>query len=641
MRGIALFICLLLLGMIPAQAQTCTGSLGDPIINIDFGAGANKYGPQIATTNYSYVVATPVDGSYTIANTTSGMYSTWYVKTDHTGNAGGYMMVVNASTAPGEFYRQTISTLCPNTTYEFAAWILNLLIPDNNKPNVTFTISTPAGVPIQSYSTGDIANGNPNWIKYGMTFTTLAGGGDVVLTITNNGPGGNGNDLALDDITFRPCGPSISSTFPALGLNTQTTKGCTGTGAQSYTMHADAPVGYTQYLWEMNDGTGWVTATGVGANTTTFTKTFPANVTPGTYQFRMATALGANFATTTCRVYSQTLTVIITAPPPPPPNTSIAVCEGDILTLNPGVSSSTTDTYSWTKTGGTPFSSNLTNPVLPDAKVGYSGIYNAVITSSTGCTTTAAITVTVNPKIVASAGNNATICQGDQTQLQATVATGAKYAWLPTTGLNNPAIANPVAQPTVTTIYTVTITSAANCVSTAQVTVTVLEPPVITAGTDQIMTEGQSIKLKGTVSPGATYFWTPTTYLSDPTSLTPTATPIDDITYTLHAMGGAPCNFTRTDDVFIRVYKKVVIPNTFTPNGDGINDTWDITALITYPESLTQIFNRNGSLVYQSQGYTTAWDGRYNGKPLPEGVYYYKIDLKNGTIFSGPITVIR
>ncbi len=98
----------------------------------------------------------------------------------------------------------------------------------------------------------------------------------------------------------------------------------------------------------------------------------------------------------------------------------------------------------------------------------------------------------------------------------------------------------------------------------------------------------------------------------------------------------------QTDDVFIRVFKKVIIPNAFSPNNDGINDTWKIEALETYPESNVSVFNRYGQVVYHSTGYNKPWDGKLNGIPLPVGTYYYKIDLKNNfSILSGWVLIIR
>ncbi len=86
----------------------------------------------------------------------------------------------------------------------------------------------------------------------------------------------------------------------------------------------------------------------------------------------------------------------------------------------------------------------------------------------------------------------------------------------------------------------------------------------------------------------------------------------------------------------------VSIPNTFTPNGDGINDIWDISTLIYYPNCLVNVYNRYGALVYQSKGYSKAWDGTYKGNLLPVGTYYYLIDLGTKTEkLSGAVSIVR
>ncbi len=84
------------------------------------------------------------------------------------------------------------------------------------------------------------------------------------------------------------------------------------------------------------------------------------------------------------------------------------------------------------------------------------------------------------------------------------------------------------------------------------------------------------------------------------------------------------------------------IANTFTPNGDGVNDYWKINNIEDSPAAVVQIFNRGGQLVYHSIGYAVPFNGTYNGKALPAGVYYYTIGLSAGCkLISGSLTLIR
>ena len=86
----------------------------------------------------------------------------------------------------------------------------------------------------------------------------------------------------------------------------------------------------------------------------------------------------------------------------------------------------------------------------------------------------------------------------------------------------------------------------------------------------------------------------------------------------------------------------IKIPNTFTPNGDGINDRWDIYDLQYYPACSVMVYNRWGQVVFKSTGYSKPWDGNYNSKAMPAGTYYYVINLGNNTPdVAGPITIIR
>jgi gliding motility-associated-like protein len=86
----------------------------------------------------------------------------------------------------------------------------------------------------------------------------------------------------------------------------------------------------------------------------------------------------------------------------------------------------------------------------------------------------------------------------------------------------------------------------------------------------------------------------------------------------------------------------VHIPNAFSPNGDGRNDTWVIAGLEGDPTTTVRVYNRLGSMVFQSQGYATPWNGSYGGSKLPAAVYYYVISTKGAKqVLSGAVTIFN
>jgi len=193
------------------NAQICTGNLGDNIFEEgDFGEGPTNnilQDPGIAP-GYQYdPTGPPADGFYTITNNTGGwsnLYGTWMSLRDNSNDPNGYMMVVNASFTQGNFYEQVIDGLCENTLYVFSADIINVVrkpVTNHSFPNVSFLLNEET-----KYTTGDIQQ-TEQWNTFGFTFSTGPEETSLKLTLRNNAPGGIGNDLALDNITFRPCGP--------------------------------------------------------------------------------------------------------------------------------------------------------------------------------------------------------------------------------------------------------------------------------------------------------------------------------------------------------------------------------------------------------------------------------------------------
>ncbi|MBM3432068.1 MAG: PKD domain-containing protein [Bacteroidetes bacterium] len=187
------------------------------------------------------------------------------------------------------------------------------------------------------------------------------------------------------------------------------------------------------------------------------------------------------------------------------------------------------------------------------------------------------------------------------------------------------------------------IVNSFNCRSTTATTSVSVNPyPVADAGPDKLMLEGGQTQLtpvNNNTMP-ITIRWRPSSYLSDPTILSPIARPIDDIYYTLYLITDKGC--AAQDVVFVKVLKTPIVPNIFSPNGDGVHDTWVIPYLDSYPGCTVEVVNRYGQLVFRSVGYPTPWDGRINGNPAPVGTYYFVIDPKNGRKrVAGYVDIIR
>ena len=100
---------------------------------------------------------------------------------------------------------------------------------------------------------------------------------------------------------------------------------------------------------------------------------------------------------------------------------------------------------------------------------------------------------------------------------------------------------------------------------------------------------------------------------------------------------------TITFEIEINPEECLMIPNTFTPNGDNYNDTWVIENLDLYPNATVKVFNKWGNEIYYTEIPYTPWDGMYRGNPLPSEVYYYIIILGNdeGNEYTGTITILR
>lgn len=270
------------------------------------------------------------------------------------------------------------------------------------------------------------------------------------------------------------------------------------------------------------------------------------------------------------------------------------------------------------------------------------GTYNVVAQNiGSGCTASQAVTITFTNNLFVNPIAGGSVCLGNSfTPVVNTNAT--VFSWSPATGVSNTSIANPVITPTTTTTYTLTATLG-TCTLQRTVTIGVFPGATAYAGPDATIIAGDVYPMQATASAGS-YLWTPSTALSNAAVLNPNANPQVTTTYTLKVTNSQGC--IATDDVVINVVPYCVKPmEAFTPNGDGINDLWLITNGNCLVSAKAQVFNRYGAKVFESNDYRNTWNGTYEGKPLPDGTYYYVISYKlvNGRLvyLKGNLTILR
>jgi len=627
-----------------ANAQLCTGSLGDPVVNINFGNKNTIAGPlRPGITNLGYAAAgCPNDGNYSITNAALGCFSsTWHdINRDHTGDEEGRFMLINATNAPSVFFVDTIVGLCGNTSYEFGAWVANVLKPSScsgngTKPNLTFTIETLTGAVLQTYNTGNINEDAALTFKqYGFLFKPDINTTTIVLRIANNAGTGCGNDLALDDITFRPCGPVMNASIDGVaGFN----KNICFNNQTNLNLTMSVGTGYLNpvYQWQVSTNLGVSWNDIAGATNTSYNR---IGTSVGTFQYRLVAGESVFASSVSCKTASLPITIKINNEAPKLGNQTINQCIGGNFNLNGASGSGSSLSYLWTGPNG--FSSTIRNPTLPNIRMGDTGKYTVQVSTNEGCISIDTITITAYNAINASFTGNTLICLGDSTLL--TAFGGQQFEWYNNTRAIIGSNRTYLAKPTDTTNYQLLIRDAMGCSDSINIPVNVIKPPNVDAGPNRSIMQGNSTALLGSIlGQNNGFVWSPQINMQQSNTLTPLVNPFNTTTYTLTAYGINGCTIT-TDTVQVRVFVSITPPNSFSPNGDGIHDIWLVPGLETYPFSELSIFNRAGQMMYQAKPYTEGWDGKFKGKNAPTGVYYYIINRGNGEdLLSGSIYLIR
>lgn len=628
---IAIFILLSASNFTYAQLSFCQGSKGDPIFIENFGSGAG-FGPQLASgvTSYTYVSSVPNDGEYTIYNRTN-LSTSWHESPDHTPDNApdgidGKSLIVNAGFNPGEFYKRTVTGLCINTTFEFTAWVMNIYNPTSNAcagtgiPNdIAFEIwdSTETTL-LKSGSTGPIeGTSSPIWKQYGLVFTTGTQT-SVVLKMRNNGAGGCGNDLAIDDIMFRSCGDFASIKY-------------TGITGDSYKIcQYDAPVNITLtveitattphfYQWQESiDNTTWTNI--AGENGITYS-------TPGlttSRYYRVIVAQDAtNLSNTFCSTLSDHFSIIITPQPvAPASNGDQSACSNEtfpVLQATPG----TNETINWydASSGGTLLLANSSTYTPTTGGTYYAEAQSLTIPPCTSTTRTLVKLTVNNPPLV---GNDEEVplCVGDSIDLDAGTFPNVKYDW--STLVNTQKI-------TVTTgnIYTVKVTDTiSGCSATKTFNVKEVPVPIIT----NVITNDKEVTIVTSVPGNYEYSLDGINFQS--------SNIFENVT------GGQKTAYVRnkdycTDQKDELDFTLIVIPKFFSPNGDNYNDYFYLEGFQSLGTTSVSVFDRYGKLITYLNKANPTWDGTLNKYPLPADDYWYKITLENGKEIKGHFSLIR
>ena len=327
----------------------------------------------------------------------------------------------------------------------------------------------------------------------------------------------------------------------------------------------------------------------------------------------------------------------ITLKPKPIANVSAnsEICAGKSIQLI----ASGGNNYQWLPGAG------LNNPDIPNpvAAPTTTTNYTVIVFGNNGCKDSANTIITVQPKPVINISSDKILCSTDSVQL--TASGGIDYQWSPDAGLSDNNIQNPKALPLTSTTYQVIVTTSFGCIDSADTKIQVNPKPTIEIKkSNDIDCSSPTTQL--TITGATSVNWRPSQTLDKTNASTVVASPTQSTIFYVDWTDPNGC--TGTDSLKINVKSSgnilYLLPNSFTPNSDGINDCfglkkWGGITLIDF-----SVFNRWGDKVFTTTDPTKCWDGTFKGEPQPLGtfVYYVKAKTLCGDIFrKGTVTIIR
>jgi gliding motility-associated-like protein len=524
-------------------------------------------------------------------------------------------------------------TVCPNTAHTFSAsgannytWTPNIFLNTNTSGTVistptittTYTVDASTSPSCTDTKTVSITVSNTVIVIASATTPTICPLGNTPL----NASGAAGYtwtpSLTLNSSTGGTvtATPSSSQTYTVIGA----TGTCTNSAQVVVTVTTTPVISVATSPTVCSGSSSGLNAS--GANTYTWspsaglTPTVGANVTANPNVTTTYTVVGSN--TQGCSNFT-TVTVSVVQVP----NLSIAanpssICAGKSSTLSVFGANS----YTWSPAASLNTANGASVIASPIVNTTYN-VFGSNTLGTVSCNSNTVVTVTVIPNTIVTTSINDTICLNDNTIV--TAFGGDTYSWNPSVGLTSPTSSVTVAQPIVTTIYTITASTGGLCPGTNTVQIFVRPLPTLYAGRDTTINIDETYVLHGTGN-------VPVGFLSpDGVPLICHYCPIVEVhplettCYTLEAEDQHGCkNF---DDICITITKNwdVFIPNAFTPNGD-LDNEYFMPKGFGLAQINMSIFDRWGVEIFQETDTKLGWDGTYKGAICPQGVYIYQIE---------------
>ena len=477
------------------------------------------------------------------------------------------------------------------------------------------------------------SNGN-NTILWNVPTTNIVNSDSILLSINQPGT----FTLSLKIITGNGC--EVSTTKNIVVNEKPQMNSISGlslcAGVNSDSIIPTCNLNDVTYFWSNSN-----TAIGLSANGQHY---IPGFTTPLNNETALTAQISV-YALSNNGCYSDTNYFTINVNPKPffTISDTIHQCSGSTFEVN----LTNTLQYQWYPAAGL----NCSNCSTTEINATQNTLYSVEATDNNGCKSIDSVFVDVIKPISISINAQDTICPGKSVHLQANGA--SQYQWTPVIGLDNPNTSDPIASPSSNTNYTVIGIDQFGCFSDTDVVFVAASQMTRNDVTGEVAAiAGSTVTLVPSLLQNniTTYEWSPTVNLSCYDCATPQVNVESNITYTLKTTNNKGCVTEQNIDIKLLSQKiALFIPNTFSPDGNGMNDVLFIRGKGFVVKSF-RLFNRNGKLVFQKNNFApndinAGWDGKCSGHIQPSDTYIYIAEIvgNDGTtsISKGNTTLLR